>query len=362
MTLRKYLIPLLSLTAIVAFVYLFTNVFVYLIISMVLALIGLPFTQFLSGIKVWKIRINDALAALFTLALFFILIYLIGILLLPPLVSQITFLSKLNFHDVTYNILQYYPGLKNMLSQFGTEQQIMSTVNEQLNQLVNFKNLSAVLNNAISYAGSFLGGIFSVLFITFFFLKDERLVVKSLMLITPSSYEKEMFDILRTSKKMLSKYFIGLLIDVIAVSCIVGLSMWIFGIRNALVIGCLAGVLNVIPYIGQIITVFIAIFLGVSGCIELNQYELISSTVIKIVFILVATNTIDNLLIQPFIFSNSVKAHPLEIFIVILMASALGGIIGMVVAIPSYTLLRIVAKEFLVHYKFFRKLTNSIPE
>lgn len=329
---------------------------------MVLALIGLPLTQFLSGIKLWKFKINDSMAAVLTLAMFFVLIYLIGILLVPPLVSQITFLSKLNFHDVTYNILQYYPNLKHTLSQFGTEQQIMSTVNEHLNQLVNFKNLSAVLNNTISYAGSFLGGVFSVLFITFFFLKDEKMVVKSLILITPSNYVREMFDILRTSKKMLSKYFIGLLIDVIAVSCMVGLTMWLFGVRNALVIGCLAGVLNVIPYIGQIITVFLAVFLGVSGCIELNQYELIASTVTKIVLILIATNTLDNMIIQPIIFSSSVKAHPLEIFIVILMAAAIGGILGMVVAIPCYTLLRIVAKEFLDHFKFFKKLTKNIPE
>lgn len=362
MALRKYLIPLLSLVAIIAFVYLFTNVFVYLVISMVLALIGLPVTQFLTKLKFRKFHVSDGIAAVITLLLFFTFIYLIGILLLPPLVSQITFLSTLNFHDVTYNILQNYPGLKSSLSNFGTEQQIMSTVNEQLNQWINFKNLSAILNNTISYAGNFFGGLFSVLFITFFFLKDEKMVVKSLILITPSNYVREMFDILRTSKKMLSKYFIGLLIDVVAVSLMVGITMWLFGIRNALVIGCLAGVLNVIPYIGQIITVFLAVFLGVSGCIESNQYELIAGTVTKIVLILIGTNTLDNLIIQPFIFSSSVKAHPLEIFIVILMAAALGGIVGMVVAIPGYTLLRIIAKEFLNHFKFFKRLTKNIPE
>lgn len=362
MALRKYLIPILSILAIIAFIYLFTNVFVYLVISMVLALIGLPITLFLTKLKIGKFRMNDGLAAVLTLLLFFTFIYLIGILLLPPLVSQITFLSKLNFHDVTYNILQNYPGLKATLSNFGTEQQITSTVNEQLNQLINFKNLSSILNNTVSYAGSFLGGVFSVLFITFFFLKDERMVVKSLILITPTNYVREMFDILRTSKKMLSHYFVGLMIDVILVSCTVSVLMWLFGVKNALVIGCLAGVMNVIPYIGPIITLFLAIFLGVSGCIELNQYELISTTITKIVFILIGTNLLDALFIQPTIFSTSVKAHPLEIFIVILMASALGGIIGMVVAIPSYTLLRIIAKEFLDHFKFFKKLTKNIPE
>jgi len=362
MPFRKYLIPLLTLAAIGGFVYLFTNVFVYLVISLVLALIGMPIAQFLSEIKLGKFKLNGAIASLFTLILFFVLIYLIGITFLPPLVSQITFLSKLNFHDVTYNILQQYPDLKYTLSKFGTEQQIMSTVSNQINQLINFQNLSSILNNTVSYAGSFIGGLFSVLFITFFFLKDEKMVIKSLLLITPSPYEGEMIDILRTSKKMLSKYFIGLLIDVVLISFIVTTLMWLFGIKNALVIGCLAGVMNVIPYIGPMITLFFAVFLGVSGCIEVNQYELITSTITKIVFILISTNLVDAFFIQPIIFSNTVKAHPLEIFIVILMAGAIGGILGMVVAIPSYTLLRIIAKEFLDHFKFFKKLTENLPE
>jgi predicted PurR-regulated permease PerM len=148
----------------------------------------------------------------------------------------------------------------------------------------------------------------------------------------------------------------------VLVSFIVTLLMWMFGIKNALVIGCLAGVMNVIPYIGPIITLFFAAFLGISGCIEFNQYELITSTITKIVVILIGTNLVDAMLIQPAIFSNTVKAHPLEIFLVILMAGALGGVLGMVVAIPCYTLLRIIAKEFLDHFKFFKKLTENITE
>ena len=148
----------------------------------------------------------------------------------------------------------------------------------------------------------------------------------------------------------------------VLVSFIVTTLMWLFGIKNALVIGCLAGVMNVIPYIGPIITLFFAVFLGISGCIEFNQYELITSTITKILVILIGTNLLDAIFIQPFIFSNTVKAHPLEIFLVILMAGALGGVLGMVVAIPCYTLLRVIAKEFLDHFKFFKKLTENIPE
>ena len=362
MELKKYRITIFTLLAVLAFVYFFTKILIYLVLATVLALIGAPIVSLLTRIKIGKLRINQSMAALFTLCFFFLVIYIIGVNFLPPFINQITFLTSTNLHDVVSHISFYYPSLKHTLNSFGTEKQIMDGVSEQMNHFINLKNIGFIVNNTISYFTSILGGLFSILFITFFFLKDERLVVKFILLITPSEYDNEMKDILRTSKKMLSQYFVGLFVDMIFVTFLVSGLMWFFGIKNAIVIGCLAGVMNVIPYIGPIITLFLAVFLGISGCIQYNEYEMITSTVSEIIVILIGTNLLDTILIQPMIFSNTVKAHPLEIFLVILMAGILGGILGMVVAIPCYTLLRIIAKEFLDHFKFFKKLTEKIPE
>jgi len=362
MDLKKYKITILTILAVLGFVYFFTKILIYLVIAAVLALLGAPIVKLFTRIKIGNIHINDSLAAIFTLCFFFIVIYLIAVNFIPPFVNEISFLTTTNLKDVLHNIFIYYPALNKGLSSLGTEKQIMDSVMEQISNFVNFKNVTFIVNNIISYITSFIGGLFSVLFISFFFLKDEKLVVKSILLISPLEYEDEMKDILRTSKKMLSKYFIGLFADMFLVTLIVSLFMWFLGIKNAIVIGCLAGILNIIPYIGPLMTLFLAIFLGISGCIQYNEYEMITSTVSKIVLILIGTNLVDGMLIQPLIFSNTVKAHPLEIFIVILMAGILGGILGMVVAVPCYTLLRIVAKEFLDHFKFFKKLTEKLPE
>lgn len=362
MEFKKYLLPALTLLLLIGFVFVFTNVFIYLVISLILALLGMPIMKFITKFKIGKFKINKGIAAILTIALFFMIIYTISITFLPPLISQITFLSNSNLHDVIYNISIYFPNLKKTISTFGSEKQIMHSVSTQIGQFINFQNVSYIFNNTLSYTGILLGGLFSVLFITFFFLKDEKIVIKSLLLITPSSFETEMIDIFRTSRKMLSNYFIGLFINVAFISVTVTTLMWLFGIQNALVIGCLAGVLNIIPYIGPIVTLLFAILFGISGCIEYNHYELISTTLTKIVIILIGTNLLDAMIIQPTIFSNTVKAHPLEIFLVVLMAAAIGGVIGMIVAIPTYTLLRIIAKEFLSHLKFFKKLTENIPE
>lgn len=353
---------MLTLLAVIAFCWLFTQVLVYIIIALVLTLIGLPIKHFIAELRIGRHHVPEGIAALITLVLFLGVVFLIGVTFLPPLITEASFLSRLNFYDVVHNIFVQYPGLYRALSSFGDEDQIKFTVNEQLGRFINFKNISFILNNTVSYLGTILGGAFSVLFITFFFLKDEKMVVKSLLLITPTNYEGEMKDILRTSRSMLGKYFTGLFIDILFVSFTVTLLMWLFGVKNALVIGCLAGVMNIVPYIGPIITLIFAMFLGVSGCIEYSQYDLIGSTITKIILILIGTNLVDAIVIQPLIFSNTVKAHPLEIFLVILMAGIIGGITGMIVAIPAYTLLRIIAKEFLVHFKFFKKLTENIPE
>src|SRR5574343_135443 len=161
---------------------------------------------------------------------------------------------------------------------------------------------------------------------------------------------------------MLSRYFTGLFIDVIIVGVLAGGLMYVLGIKNALIIGCIAGLFNVIPYIGPFITLIFALFLGVSGCIETGHYELIRTVMTKIFLTLLSINILDAALIQPYIFSNTVKAHPLEIFLVILMAGTIAGIGGMVVAIPVYTLIRIIAKEFLTQFKFFRKITEKIND
>lgn len=271
-------------------------------------------------------------------------------------------MSDLNFYDVLHDILEQYPSLKYLFSQLGTEETIKVTINEQFNAIFNFGTVSSIVNNLISYMSDFLGGLFCVLFITFFLLKDEYAVRRTILLLTPLKIEKEMKEILVTSKKMLSKYFSGLIIDILIVGVLAGVSLWILGIKNALIIGFVAGLFNVVPYIGPIITLCFALFLGVSGCIELGQYDQISSVITKIFLALMSINILDAIFLQPYIFSNTVKAHPLEIFLVILMAGTLAGIGGMVVAIPVYTLIRIVAREFLTQFKFIKKITEKIKD
>jgi predicted PurR-regulated permease PerM len=348
--------------ALIAFVIIFRKVMVYISISLVLFLLAYPLTYKLERIRFGKRRMPDGLAALITILLIVGLILGLFNIIIPPLITEIKFLSNLNFYDVMHNILVQFPSVRETLLRLGSERDLETNMVNHVTQLFNTQNITSIVNNLFGYIGTIAGGCLCVLFITFFLLKDEQIVKQSLLTITPTGLENAMRDVFTTSKKMLSKYFAGLFIDMFIVGTTLMVALTLLGIKNAVLISFVAGIMNLIPYIGSVITMILAIFLGVSGCISSESYDLIGPTINKIFFTLLSMNLIDGFVIQPLIFSNSVKAHPLEIFIVTLMAATIGGIPGMIVALPAYTLIRIVAKEFLTHVKFFRKISEKIED
>jgi predicted PurR-regulated permease PerM len=353
----------LGIIAVVAFALFFFKIVIYLTISLVLFLIAYPVTYQIQKIRIGKNRrVPEAIASLLTIFLILFLTIAIFFIVIPPVINQIRFLSGLNFYEVLHNILIQFPGLENTLLKFGSTEDLKQGLSREINAYLNPANIGIALNNTVSYFGTLIGGTLCVLFITFFLLKDENIVKQSLLTISPVGIENEMRHVLHRSKKMLSRYFAGLFTDMFLVGITALIVLTVLGVQNAVIIAFIAGLLNVIPYIGSFITMILAIFLGVSGCISAGTYELIGPTINKIFFTLLSINLIDGFVVQPFIFSNTVKAHPLEIFIVTLMAGTIGGIFGMVIALPTYTLLRIIASEFFKHVKFFRKISANLDK
>jgi predicted PurR-regulated permease PerM len=240
---------IIGLLALVVFAVLFFKILIYLTISTVLFLVGYPLTYRVEKIKIGKRRIPDGIAALLTIVIMIALVSAFFFTIIPPLITEINFLSTLNFYDVLHNILQQFPSVKNMLLKLGNEEDLKQNISNELNYFLNTNNISNVLNNLFNYFSSILGGTLCVLFITFFFLKDEQIVKNSLLTITPSGKEREMRDIFKTSKRMLSNYFAALFLDMFLVGVFVMISLSLLGIKNALIISFAAGLLNVIPYI-----------------------------------------------------------------------------------------------------------------
>ena len=102
----------------------------------------------------------------------------------------------------------------------------------------------------------------------------------------------------------------------------------------------------------------IGVIIGISTNLDLDFYTQVIPLSLKICVVFAIMQLIDNFVLQPLIFSNSVKAHPLEIFIIVISAGTLWGVLGMIIANLIHTF-RVIAKEFLSEFKLVQELTKT---
>jgi predicted PurR-regulated permease PerM len=178
----------------------------------------------------------------------------------------------------------------------------------------------------------------------------------------PDKYVNNVTRALNSIKNLLTRYFIGIVIQSTCIMILVTIGMTIVGIdfQQSLVMGLIIGVLNVIPYAGPWIGLAIAITMGVASHINQDITTVVIPLVTYMIIVEAVVHLIDNIVFQPVIFSNSVKAHPLEIFIVVLAAGFAAGIPGMILGIPAYTVLRVLAREFFYNFKAVQKITSGL--
>ncbi len=141
---------------------------------------------------------------------------------------------------------------------------------------------------------------------------------------------------------------------------LLSLGFYLVGFSNVLLAAAITSVMVILPYIGVIIGGALGLIIILTGYLSVDPSMDILPIILKFVIIFGIVKIIDDFVLQPIIYAKSVKAHPLEIFVVILMAGQMGGIIGMILAIPTYTFIRIIAKEFLSKWKIVQKITKNI--
>ena len=177
--------------------------------------------------------------------------------------------------------------------------------------------------------------------------------------ILPFTFRDEASEILIQVKSKLTRYFVGLCVEILLVFTINAIGLWTIGIENFLIIALFAGVINVIPYIGPLIGILFGAIIVITTNYQLGWENDLMPLLGYTAMIMIITQLLDNFIFQPFIYSNSVNAHPLEIFLVILVAGNLYGIIGMMVAIPSYSVLRVIIKEIRDSSKFLNDIYET---
>lgn len=352
--LRSILI-LASVLLLTYIAYLLQALIVYIVIAAIISLMGRPILDFL---KV-KLKFNNSVATLITMFVFGLLIFGLFALFIPIIAQQGENLSLLNTTELEKNTLL----LINQISEYFSlnEEYWKNWIsNQDLSSKLNLSVIPNFLNTLIGWLSSFTIGLFSVLFISFFLLKDEALLQNITFSFVKNKYENKLKKSLAKIRKLLSRYFIGLSLQVTILLLIYSIVLLIFGIENAFIIAFICALLNLIPYVGPLIAAFMMVALSMSSNITEDFSTVILPKSIYVFLGFVIGQLIDNFISQPIIFSKSVKSHPLEIFIVILIAGILFGTTGLIFAIPIYTAIKVIFKEFFAQYKIVQSLTKDL--
>lgn len=351
----KAIVILIVVALILYFLYQIQNIIIYLLVSLILTLIGSPILDFLKK----RLKFKHTIAAITVLSIYFLIILGFIMMFIPLIISQSQNLSLLNTIEIEKNSLKLIQQINAFLEQHHIDSAKIFNP-ENFKSIIDFNTIPNFLNSVLGTISGFGMGFGSVLFITFFFLKDKLIILKGAKLLIPDSHEEKILSSVEKINLLLSRYFIGLLIQLFIVFILYTIVLFIFGIPNALVIAFLCAVLNIIPYIGPLIaSIFAAALTMLSNLGSDFQSEILPTTVYVLIGFWIV-QLIDNNFSQPIIFSKSVSSHPLEIFLVILIAGFSFGILGMIIAIPLYTILKVICKEFFPDNEFIQHITKNI--
>jgi predicted PurR-regulated permease PerM len=352
-------LSLIGLFALVYSLYLIQEVIIYLLVAAILSLVGKPIVTFLSK----KLRFPNTLAVIATLLIQLLVVIGLLTLFVPVLINQGEQLSILEIEDLSGKamvvldrmneaVFQQFPQLSEYIN--------IKAMQSRWFESIDLNFLPYFIEQIGDAFGSFSIGLFSVLFLSFFFLKDQRLFRRGILTLIADKKEQKTLDSIDQIEKLLTRYFIGILFQLSILFVVYAIALMLGGIKNALIIAFLCALFNIIPYVGPIIGAAVMLLLTLIGDLNL---DFASDTLPKLLYVLggvLIGQLIDNFFSQPFIYAKSVRSHPIEIFLVILCSGLLFGIVGMIVAVPVYTSIKVILKVFYREHSWVQKLTKDL--
>lgn len=361
---QKYLAAGIGVAIFLFLAWYFSWIVTYLVVASVLSLILKPLKKQLERLHLGPVRIPNWLNALICILIFYALLVTFISSFIPLVVQEAYALSNIDTTKVIQNFEEPLKYIENLLAKFrissNPSQLMLKYLNEKANQFLNIGNLQSLFSYFVGFTGNFFVTLFSITFITFFFVKDDKLPKQIILGVVPQRHTRRTHRVLVQAEQLLTRYFIGLIFQISGITVVAYIGLTIIGIKNALLIGFFAGVVNIIPYLGPIIGALFGTFVAISTNLEIQAANELLTVIFKVFIVFGVVQVTDNMLFQPIIFSSSVKAHPLEVFLIVLVGGRLGGILGMVAAIPTYTFVRIVAKEFLNEFEVVKRLTYKL--
>ncbi len=339
------------------FLYKISIVLIYFIIAIVVSLLLSPIVSFFKN----RLKFKNTIAVVTTLLLTFLLIIGFVLLFVPLLLSQGENLSLLDVSSLEKNYHLLLQNITIYLNDYNiNSNQILES--SKLSTFTSFEFIPNFINSFFNTLGNFSVGLASILFITFFILKERESFYLKFQQLIPEHQKEKVTNSITDINRLLSRYFIGLFIQLNIIMILYLIVFLIFGVENAIIIALLCAIFNIVPYVGPLIASVVACLLIMTSGIG-SGADFANETLPTAIYVLIGmfiVQLIDNNISSPLIFSKSTNSHPLEIFIVILIAGILSGITGMIIAVPFYTSLKVIGKEFFPENKIIKLLTKNL--
>lgn len=218
--------------------------------------------------------------------------------------------------------------------------------------LVKGDQVAETVSSVVAVFTNIVYAVVIIPFVTFFLLKDGLDIRRSLMRLVPNRYFEVTLAIIDKVEGNIGRYFWALLVQCTSIAIIASVLLWAVGLQNAIAIGIFTGLANTIPYFGPFLGFLCGTLVGIA---QTGNLVLVPWVALAMAL----TQLSDNVLLQPLIFSRAAKAHPLVILFVVLIGARLGGILGMLVAIPLTTTVRVVVEQVLWSLRNYRILRSS---
>lgn len=368
--LAKYVLLAAGIGIIGAICWYFSNVLIYILLAVVVSLIAQPIMSLLRKVKIKGRKAPDWILAMLTIIMLIAIFFSVITLIVPIVTSIIKGMSLESIETAARHIsgplADLNTNLRTAFPRLGSDFRIEIAAIQDIKKFFDPSIFSSMLGSAASIISSLGIGIFSVVFISFFFIKDDGQFTAIVRALVPDRHEEEAAKAISDISYLLSRYFIGVMIEIMGVALINFLGLLLIarlGFNAAIGIAFMTGILNVMPYVGPLLGGVMGTILGLvikySSVTPIGLDVNFTAFTLILIAIFSFTQLVDNFLYQPVIYSTSIKAKPLEIFIVLLIAGTLAGPLGMIVAIPSYTVVRVVAYRFFRHYKAISRLIPS---
>ena len=339
----RYTLWGLAAAVVLLVLFLFYDIVIILALSVLFALVFDPLVTFFERKKIKRLYTTICI-----FALIIIIFYFIYSIYVPHFISQMDSLAdslkKESIHQrilaMEKEIRKFFPFVQRGEVVQKAESYIASFI------LDSFEKVSIFLSNMFSV----MAIVVIVPFITFYLLKDSRVILKGLLNIIPNKYFEMSYWVAKKISEQLGKFVRAWIFDATFVGTICGLGFFFLGLENSFSLGIIAGLGHLIPYLGPIIG-------GVAALImSLIQYGNLSQAPAIIVLIL-TVYTVDNGFFQPYVFSKSLNIHPIIIILLIVSGGQIGGMVGMLLAVPIATVIKTAVREIyfaVTNYKITR--------